>query len=290
MTKTLFPSLLFLICIMVLAPGACSRAPAVTAPPAVGFAATDDSILEGDSTALFWIVTDAASVQIDQGIGSVVPTVGSVVVSPASDTTYVLTASNSIGSVTQSVTIKVTSPTPLNILDLREITLKPLGEVDPNIPNVLEERMKKIYGCPVETVYQYFDLEEAYNPDRQQYLANMLLDQLETLRAATGEKVLGLINGGLYARNGHNILGQAVLGGQVSVISVTHLSRDYFSRLPPETLLLNRATSTGIHELGHTLGVEHCLNPTCPMYYTDTMDMDYKQATYCDVCRFTLER
>jgi len=276
---------------MLLAPGACATPPAVTAPPAVGFSATEEDILEGEATTLLWIVTDAASVQIDQGIGSVVPTVGSVLVSPASDTTYILTASNSVGIATQSVTIKVTSPTPLNIPSLRKITLKPMGDVDQNILDVLQERLEKIFGCPVEIANEYYPLDAAYVPERQQYKPEVLLSQLDKVGATKGEKVLGIIDSDLYSEGENIVLGEAMMHGPVSVISVSRLRVNYLSRLSSEALLLNRATKTAVHELGHTLGAGHCLNPKCPMYYSaGETDTDYKQAIYCDVCRFTIER
>ena len=71
--KYLFASLLIVICNLALIPAACSPAPTdtipATAPPTVAFAATEGGIMEGESTTLFWIVIDATSVQIDQGIG-----------------------------------------------------------------------------------------------------------------------------------------------------------------------------------------------------------------------------
>jgi len=58
----------------------------------------------GGSSTLSWSVTDATTVTIDNGIGSVALS-GSTVVNPTTDTTYTLTATNSVGSVTESVTV-----------------------------------------------------------------------------------------------------------------------------------------------------------------------------------------
>ncbi|MBL7061476.1 MAG: CAP domain-containing protein [Dehalococcoidia bacterium] len=73
--------------------------------------ASPSSITSGDTSTIQWSVSGATEVSIDGGIGSVVPA-GSVSASPASTTTYNLTATNSAGSVTQSVTIAVTTPSP----------------------------------------------------------------------------------------------------------------------------------------------------------------------------------
>ena len=291
----LFAFLLIFTSSLVLTPISCFPASTditpATAPPVVGFAATEDGIIEGDSTTLFWIVTDATSIQIDQGIGSGLPAVGSVLVSPNSDTTYTLTATNSIGSVTQSVTVTVTSPTPLMISTLAKITLKPMGDIDQYILDRLTERLEQTFGCPVETVHEYYNLDLAYIPQRQQYLAATLLSQLKEAGAAKGEKILGIVDGDLYVPGDNFVVGQAELGGSIALISVAPLRRARYSLLSSEALLLNRATKTAIHELGHTLGLKHCPDPKCVMYYSMGLaDTDYKQAAFCSMCRFTIER
>ncbi len=60
----------------------------------------------GASSTLSWSVTDAFSVTIDNGIGSVAVT-GTTVVDPTTTTTYTLTATNGAESVTESVTVTV---------------------------------------------------------------------------------------------------------------------------------------------------------------------------------------
>jgi len=60
----------------------------------------------GASSTLSWSVTDAVSVTIDNGIGSVALT-GTTVVNPTITTTYTLTATNGAESVTESVTVTV---------------------------------------------------------------------------------------------------------------------------------------------------------------------------------------
>jgi hypothetical protein len=64
---------------------------------------------------LLWNVTGATAVQIDQGIG-LVALAGTQSVLPAGTMTYTLMASNSAGTVNQSVTVTVTAtpaPTPI---------------------------------------------------------------------------------------------------------------------------------------------------------------------------------
>ena len=91
-----------------------------TDPPTISsFTSTSISITEGESVTLSW-VTNAATISIDQGIGTVTAPSGSITVTPASTTTYTLTATNNAGSSTNSITITVTpddmTPTVLPVI------------------------------------------------------------------------------------------------------------------------------------------------------------------------------
>jgi len=79
-------------------------------PVLMRFSVYPTSVTPGDSTTLQWQVGGATSVSIDQGVG-VVPPSGELQVSPAATRTYTLTATNSSGSITASVTVTVISQT-----------------------------------------------------------------------------------------------------------------------------------------------------------------------------------
>jgi hypothetical protein len=75
--------------------------------PAVDyFMANPPAILAGGSTTLGWSVSNATSVTIDNGIGSV-GSAGTTVVSPAASTNYTLTATNAAGWTSVTVTVVV---------------------------------------------------------------------------------------------------------------------------------------------------------------------------------------
>jgi len=77
------------------------------AMPVIGaFSASPGSISPGASSTLSWDVSGAATVSIDQGIGSVALS-GSRAVSPVASTTYTLMATNAAGSVTATAQVLV---------------------------------------------------------------------------------------------------------------------------------------------------------------------------------------
>jgi len=97
-------SLFFAIAVLIFIAGCNGTPPAV--PIINSFSASPSTIIAGDSTTLSWTVTDADSVTIDYGIGTVALT-GITTVNPTTDTTYTLIATNSAGPVIATVTVTV---------------------------------------------------------------------------------------------------------------------------------------------------------------------------------------
>ncbi|MBX4190093.1 DUF4038 domain-containing protein [Candidatus Parcubacteria bacterium] len=77
--------------------------------PTATFSASSTTITSGGATTLSWNVSNATNITIDQSIGAVSAN-STKLVSPTQTTTYTLTAANSAGTVTRSVTITVNSP------------------------------------------------------------------------------------------------------------------------------------------------------------------------------------
>ncbi len=79
------------------------------------FIASPQTIHQGESATLSWSVSNASTVSIDQGIGTVA-SAGSLAVSPATTTTYTLTATATQSTAAASITVSVRPP-------LRRLTL-----------------------------------------------------------------------------------------------------------------------------------------------------------------------
>lgn len=85
--------------------------PPSTKPVINSFTASPQDIQDGESTTLSWSVTNAATISIDQGVGTVAGT--SKIVSPTATTTYTLSATNAVGTVSAQTTVGVSvAPSP----------------------------------------------------------------------------------------------------------------------------------------------------------------------------------
>ena len=86
----------------------------VNAPLAVTLKANPENIAPGGHSTLTWVSQGAASLSIDQGIGAVTGSTGSVSVSPTQNTTYTVTAIDAQGNAaTGSATVNVVTNTGL---------------------------------------------------------------------------------------------------------------------------------------------------------------------------------
>ena len=93
----------------------CTVAVTVTAgnvPRIIRFSSVPQTIVAGGTSTLFWVVENATSVSISNGVGSSLSLGGSQDVSPTATTTYTLTATNAAGNVAATATVNVTPPAP----------------------------------------------------------------------------------------------------------------------------------------------------------------------------------
>lgn len=82
------------------------------AKPAINyFTAEPSTITSGESATLRWSVTDATTVEIDNGIGQVSPN-GRRAVNPTATTEYTLTATGAGGTSTATTSVTVSTPPP----------------------------------------------------------------------------------------------------------------------------------------------------------------------------------
>jgi len=128
-------SLLFTIAVLVFIAGCTGASP--TAPIINSFSADPPSITVGEGSTLSWSVTDATSVTIDNGIGSV-DFIGATTVNPTTTTTYTLTATNTDGSVTATTTVTVSSVAVTGVtLDSTTMTLTAGGATGTLVATVM---------------------------------------------------------------------------------------------------------------------------------------------------------
>jgi len=118
---------------------------------------------------------------------------------------------------------------------------------------------------------------ESYNPQRRQYNSSTIIELLKEIALRNNfSKVVGITNVDIYCKNSSFVFGHAELNGVSAIVSIYRLNGDgrVFSRTLKEVL----------HELGHLLGLKHCIND-CVMRFSETLDqLDSKNPNFCTDC------
>jgi len=186
------------------------------------------------------------------------------------------------------------------------------GEIELDLKKLIPS-LKDAYHCEVEIIPGFSDLshkdilprkdfhlrglrdvEFAYNKKRKQYSAPLILQELEKLfsnqltNKQTNQRtcrLVGIIDQDLYDEGLNFIFGEAI--GQVTIVSLWRFKPcTKITTEVEEKILLDRTIKTVIHELGHTLGLGHCTNRKCVMFFSNWLgDTDYKEKTFCEKCQ-----
>ena len=131
----------------------------------------------------------------------------------------------------------------------------------------------------------WFDPEAAFDVSRGQYSSTRLLGLLLDDPARRADWVLGVTGVDLFVPVLTYVFGEAQLSGRAAIVSIQRLRAEAYGLPPDEHLLARRLLKESLHELGHVLGLLHCLAPDCVMHAsTYVEDVDLKPAAYCASC------
>ena len=170
------------------------------------------------------------------------------------------------------------------------ISIVSFGYFRDNLHEIIREDVERAFLLPVVTSEGHLDLSEFYNPNRNQYDGNMLLREMENRFAADNQKTLGLFSVDLFIPILTYIFGQAFLNGRSGIASVFRLRNERYGLTPDEELFRGRVVKEVIHELGHTFGLIHCIDPSCVMRSsTYVEDIDQKSRHFCEKCRESIQ-
>jgi archaemetzincin len=125
----------------------------------------------------------------------------------------------------------------------------------------------------------------AFDKKRSQYNSNIILSEVKAYASKNQEfhRVLGVVDVDIFTSGLNYVFGEAYVPGGVALISLWRLKPEFYKEKPNLTLYSLRTLKEGVHELGHTLGIQHCPRSMCIMHFSDSIfDTDRKQNLLCD--------
>ncbi|HXE91060.1 MAG TPA: archaemetzincin family Zn-dependent metalloprotease [Terriglobales bacterium] len=164
--------------------------------------------------------------------------------------------------------------------------LLPVGNVEAAWLEGLRPALAQAFGVPCRLLPGALDPAFAFQPNRQQYHSTEILDRLRARLQPDTWRLLGVTSADLCIPILTFVFGEAQLNGACALVS-THRLRQEFYGLPPDPALLrDRLLKEAIHELGHTLELQHCDDYTCAMAAAHAVEwIDLRSPGFCQHCR-----
>lgn len=180
-----------------------------------------------------------------------------------------------------------------------DVVLVPFGETPLAPMQDAAEDLGRITGLSTRVSPERMSIpEDSYDVRRGQFQSPRLLQRLRAARTSPdgwirrgSTLLLGVATVDLYAPGLSFVFGQADTVGGVAVISLTRLYPAFYGRSHELESFRRRAAIEAVHEVGHLLGVHHCDDRHCVMFYSSTIaDSDRKGPLFCSSCRSQADR
>ena len=160
-----------------------------------------------------------------------------------------------------------------------------IGSLPEGVLQWVEEAAAEWFPLPVRRMAAMPIPEGAYDPKRRQYQSVEIMKMLTQHVPHDAERILGVTNADLAIPMLTFLFGQAQLNGPIAVVSLCRLRQEFYGLPADNDLLRERTVKEVLHELGHTFGLAHCSDGTCPMSLaTHIQVVDAKTERYCARC------
>jgi archaemetzincin len=161
-----------------------------------------------------------------------------------------------------------------------------LGHIDEDVSDSISVDLCKAYGFEIRRLAGLPEPAFAFDAQRKQYSSVHILRDLLNRKPEGETRLLGITEVDLFIPMLSFVLGQAQLGGPTALISVARLRQEFYGLPADRPLLRARAVKEAVHEIGHTFGLTHCTDSTCPMSLSNHVrHVDTKGTTLCSKCR-----
>lgn len=171
------------------------------------------------------------------------------------------------------------------------VRLLPVGKVRSSLLEDLRATIPHSLQVTCEIVPFELDPTPSYHAERQQYHSSEILQRMQSLVRPQDWRLVGVADVDLYIPILKYVFGEAQMGGRCAVISSHRLRQEFYGLDGDDALLNQRLLKEAIHELGHTLDLQHCYDYRCAMASSHAVEwIDLRESMLCESCRGRVER
>lgn len=189
-----------------------------------------------------------------------------------------------------------------------KINVIPLNNIDKSILEFLQNSLRNIFNKETCILDKINIPGNSFNQSRNQHDANKILNYLiENLPLKSIQDInLAILDLDIFVPSLNFVFGLAVNFPRICLISTARLDPLFYTNfnyslksnsLTPrlikkeKNIFEERILKEAVHEIGHTLGLNHCSNYKCVMYFSNTLlDTDKKGYNFCLNCLNILNR
>lgn len=174
---------------------------------------------------------------------------------------------------------------------MKPLFITAVGAVDASVMRAVETGIGRHLGLETRRLPALPEPEFAWDAGRCQFSSSAILSAVVDRCPPGVASLAALTEADLFIPMLTFIYGQAQLGGVAALISLARLRQEFYGLPADPHLLADRAVKETLHEVGHTLGLIHCLEKTCVMALaTSIRQLDLKAEAYCKSCAARVRR
>jgi archaemetzincin len=169
----------------------------------------------------------------------------------------------------------------------RVVVILPMGKVNPAVLEAVSAALTEAADVKIRVDPQRELPKEAWYVPRKRWRAEKLLDAIDADLPEGAWRVVAITEGEISTTKDEypdwGIVGLGSMGGP-SCITSTHIFRKWSKT---KDVLHRRVADSAVHELGHTLGLDHCESAGCVMRDAKgkaVTSADTSTGRFCEVC------
>jgi archaemetzincin len=170
-----------------------------------------------------------------------------------------------------------------------KIGILPVGQVAPEVlAGIAQGLVKTFPDTTCSVIKEIMPLPAgAFDKKRNQYSSSVILNEIRAYAAGRQDfhRVLGVVDVDIFVSGLNYVFGEAYTPGKTALVSLWRLKPQFYGAKADMAVYILRALKEALHELGHTLGLQHCPRSSCVMHFSNSIfDTDKKQSLFCDQC------
>jgi|YelNatPaOPRAMG01_1025707.scaffolds.fasta_scaffold03780_8 archaemetzincin len=167
-----------------------------------------------------------------------------------------------------------------------KILIQPLGVIEENTVKAVKDFLSDVFKASVEVSARNISIpSRLYNAGRKQYNSDGVIKWLRSEINFKDGFVVGLADVDAYVNGLNFIFGEATPTYRICIVYLVRLRQSFYSLTDNFEVFIERVRKEVLHEVGHLLYLQHCINPKCVMKFSNSIyDTDFKKAMLCPKC------